>query len=291
MRNMMKTLNRVQTGFTLIEVAIVVVIVSILLGYTVALFPIQQELKQYRQASADMDEIVDALIAFAQVNGRLPCPDTSGNLHVADPNTSGAGVLDGNEDFEDLIDNLDGTAVQDGLPDNCKAFFGFLPSATLGMNGDINANGVLQDPWGGGYGYAISGVDTGGGGAPGHGVDLVSPKGIREEGLSAVVPDLFICDDSTTLGNHTDCTPATIGNQVVGNVAVVIISLGKSFDLGAGSTNIQRENFDDFHNGTLDKVYISTARSEASGVEFDDVVKWISPNQLYSKMIEAGQLP
>jgi len=25
--------------------------------------------------------------------------------------------------------------------------------------------------------------------------------------------------------------------------------------------------------------------------DFDDVVKWVSPNILYSKMIEAGQLP
>ena len=37
-----------QTGFTLIEIAIVLLIVTILLGYTVALFPRQQELKQYR---------------------------------------------------------------------------------------------------------------------------------------------------------------------------------------------------------------------------------------------------
>lgn len=276
-----------QQGFTLIEIAIVLLIVTILLGYTVALFPIQQELKQYRQSNAEVDEIIDALIAFAQVNGRLPCPDTSGDLHSANPNTSGPGVLDGNEDFEDLIDNSDGTtAVTDNLPDDCKAFFGFLPSATLGMNGDINANGQLQDPWGVGYGYAVSGVDAG----IGFGIDLISPNGIRQEGLVNVTPDLFICDDSNAIGVDVNCGDVS-GNPVVGNVAAVIISLGKSFDLGAGSSNIQRENFDDFHDGTNDKVYISTTRSDAAGAEFDDVVKWISPNQLFSKMIEAEQLP
>ena len=42
---MMKSIN---AGFTLVEIAIVLLIVTILLGYTVALFPRQQELKQYR---------------------------------------------------------------------------------------------------------------------------------------------------------------------------------------------------------------------------------------------------
>ena len=59
-----------QSGFTLIEIAIVLLIVVIILGYTVAMFPIQQELKQYRKAEADMNSIIEHLIAFAQVNGR-----------------------------------------------------------------------------------------------------------------------------------------------------------------------------------------------------------------------------
>ncbi|MGK0399115.1 MAG: prepilin-type N-terminal cleavage/methylation domain-containing protein, partial [Gammaproteobacteria bacterium] len=60
-------------GFTLIEISIVLLIVAILLGYTVALFPVQQELKQYRTANAEMERIIDAVYAYAQVNGRLPC--------------------------------------------------------------------------------------------------------------------------------------------------------------------------------------------------------------------------
>ena len=71
-----------QTGFTLVEIAIVLLIVGILLGYTVALFPRQQELKQYRAVERQMNEIIEALIGFAQVNGRLPCP--------AIPNSTGS---------------------------------------------------------------------------------------------------------------------------------------------------------------------------------------------------------
>ena len=69
--------TRRQTGFTLVEIAIVLLIVTILLGYTVAMFPIQQELKQYRKVDSELDDIIGHLIGFAQVNGRLPCPDTT----------------------------------------------------------------------------------------------------------------------------------------------------------------------------------------------------------------------
>jgi prepilin-type N-terminal cleavage/methylation domain-containing protein len=253
----MNKIGKTQNGFTLIEITIVLVIVSILLGYAVALFPVQQELKQYRHVESEMNLIVEELIAFAQVNGRLPCPDTS----------NGGSAIDGQEDR---------TGVND-----CNAFFGFLPAETLGINGKYNAAGVLVDPWGQGYGYAVSEIDSGAG------TDkiLVTANGIRNAGIPASVPDLFLCDDSTVLGPHDDCTAAG-SNLVVGNVAAVVISLGKDFELPATS-NIQAENVDDFHDGLNDKVYISAARRD----DYDDVVKWVSTNLLYSRMIAADQLP
>ena len=91
-------MKNIQQGFTLIEIAIVLLIVTILLGYTIAMFPIQQELKQYRKANAEMEEIIDSLIAFAQINGRLPCPDTD----------QSGGDVDGEEEWNDAT------------PDRCK---------------------------------------------------------------------------------------------------------------------------------------------------------------------------
>lgn len=253
---------KTQRGFTLVEIAIVLLIVTILLGYTVALFPVQQELKQYRHAEREMDQIIESLIAFAQVNGRLPCPDTT----AVNP------AYDGVEDR---------TA---GLND-CDASYGFLPARTLGINGDIAANGVLLDPWGVGYGYAVSEADAGDGN-----VDLVTTNGIRSEGIAAIQPDLFICDGSTTTGDHTDCTaPLTGGAEVLGSnggVAAVIVSLGKNNDPAALS-NVEDENFDDFDDGGNDKVYIFAPRAD----DYDDIVKWLPTNLLISKMIEADQLP
>lgn len=257
-------MNLRQTGFTLIEIAIALIIVAILLGYAVAMLPLQQELKQYRSVEKEMDLIVEELIAFAQVNGRLPCPDTSGDIYG-----TGAGSVNGLEDREGDFD--------------CKAFFGFLPARTLGMNGDYLPDGTLVDPWGLGYRYAISDADVGNDGA----IDLVTANNVRDEGIENVAPnlDLVLCDDSTIVDFQTTCAAAG-GSDVIDGVAVVIISLGREHEIPAASV-IQGENLDDFHDGTNDKVYIKSARRD----DYDDVVRWISPNLLFSRMIQADQLP
>lgn len=280
----------------MIEIAIVLLIVTILLGYSVALFPVQQELKQYRKLDRDMDNIVAHLIGFAQVNGRLPCPDTDGDI-----NGLGAGDINGQEDTDDVVNNLDTLGNPppdpDGIIDSCKGFSGFLPAGTLGLTGNIDANGSLLDPWGQPYRYHVSNIDfnsVGGlGGTDANidtlaGADLVSPNGIGEEGLSNVTPNISICTNSNN-ATATDIVCDGSGTSIVVNAAAVVVSSGK--DLGQLASNIQNENRDDFHDGTNDLVYTFSTHSDVSGAEYDDRVRWISPNLLYSKMIEAGQLP
>jgi prepilin-type N-terminal cleavage/methylation domain-containing protein len=277
----MKIKCRYESGFTLIEITIVLLVVAILLGYTVAMFPIQQELKQYREADREMNEIINQLVGFAQINGRLPCPDTSGGPTP--------GVIDGQSDALDAINNVTGVAGADFLLDSCESYFGFLPAVTLGINGDLNASGNLLDPWGQPYRYHISNVNTSGFPV----IDLVSPNGIREEGLSVVTPNLHICTDSDALGNDNDCGDVS-GDVVALNVAAVILSTGKDRNIALTTANnsaIQIENLDDFHDGTNDKVYVSSSRSDLVNAQYDDVVKWLSTNQLFTKMIEADQLP
>ncbi len=274
-----------QTGFTLVEIAIVLLIVTILLGYTVAMFPLQQELKQYRKLDSEMDDIIGHLIGFAQVNGRLPCPDTTG-----DANGLGAGVLDGAEDTDDRFDNVDSTAA-DGIIDACKAYSGFIPTSTLGINGNIDQNGNLLDPWGQPYRYIVSDLDQDFDAVPASfaGIDLVTPNGIREEGLSNIVPLLFVCNDSDNASAADDDCADVSATNVAANVAVVIVSSGK--DRGQAASNIQDENRDDFHDGTNDHVYTSSTRNDTAANLYDDRVRWISHNVLFAKMIEAGRLP
>lgn len=247
-------------GFTLIEIAIVLVIVSVLLGYTFAMIPVQQDLKQYRKANQEMDEIIKAIYAFAQVNGRLPCAD-----NIAAP--------------DGVSDPDDGT--------NCTAnigWYGLLPAKTLGLEGSFNANGSLLDPWGTPYRYQVTSKDTG----TGAGGDFVIVNDIRDVGMATLDPDLQVCTIQPSPDpDGTDCGLAPV--TIIESTPAVVLSLGK--DKGTVTSDIQVENTDNTADGSSDIIFVKATRNDTSGAEFDDVIKWISPNILYSKMIDAGKLP
>ncbi len=295
----MRKIQQCEAGFTLVEIAIVLLIVTILLGYTVALFPRQQELKQYREVDRVMDEVIAAIIGFAQVNGRLPCP--------AIPNS--AGKEDGGGDT------------------NCNNFGGFVPVNTLGISGRLNADSLLLDPWGNPYRYYVSSSDIEFAGGDFGKADFVRAGEMREVGLvSTLDPDyidldgqFLICNAAGT-SNDDLCTGADLvfGRPdadpplFYAGAPFVIVSHGKDWaepDPGVvGADQIENRGtkktgdagmppnspatanpywLKDVDNGETTFVKRLTGFAD----DFDDVVRWVSPNILYSKMIEAGQLP
>jgi len=277
-------MNAKQNGFTLIEIAIVVLIVSILLGYTVALFPKQQELKRYRAVEREMDEVIAAIVGFAQINGRLPCP--------AIPNS--AGVEDG------------GGAAE------CINFGGFVPVNTLGIFGRLNADSLLLDPWGNPYRYYVSSSDFDDGGGVG---DFVVNGEMQQVGLVSTVPpyldldgQFIICDQGDLTLNDICDAPAVevFGNALGGGgpyagAPFVLISHGKNWSEAAAGDELVNMGATALPNGPAGLPYPlkDVSAGETTFVrritgfadDFDDVVKWVSPNILFSKMIEAGQLP
>ena len=289
--------GRLQSGFTLIEIAIVLLIVSILLGYTVALFPKQQELKRYQAVEREMDNVIAAIVGFAQVNGRLPCP--------AIPNSAG---------IEDGGGNVD-----------CNNFGGFVPVNTLGFSGKLNEDSLLLDPWGNPYRYYVSDSDADGGGVDDS--DFVINGEMRAVGLVDIIPgppdgyiDLdgqyVICDvGDATLNQVCDAPAVEVFGNALGaggpyaGAPFVLISHGKNWNEAAaagdelvnmGST-LTTAFVPPIPNGPAQSPYF--LKDESAGEttfvkrltgfadDFDDVVKWVSPNILFSKMIEAGQLP
>lgn len=66
-----------ETGFSLIELAIVLVVVALLLGGLLVPLTMQMEQQKIRETQKSMEEIKEALIGFAIVNGRLPRPAIS----------------------------------------------------------------------------------------------------------------------------------------------------------------------------------------------------------------------
>jgi len=71
----------------LIELAVAVLVIALLLGSI--LVPLNTQIEQRRTSDTRkaMDEIREALIGFAIINGRLPCPDTD-----SDPAAAGYGL-------------------------------------------------------------------------------------------------------------------------------------------------------------------------------------------------------
>jgi len=281
-----------QPGFTLIEIAIVLVIVTILLGYTVALFPKQQELKRYRNVDRKMDEVIAAIVGFAQINGRLPCPSS--------PDTAGR---------ED-----DG-----GTPD-CEFYGGFVPVNTLGISGQLNGDSLLLDPWGNPYRYYVSSSDFDADGNSDFTVNgQMASVGLVDSDIDGYIDldgEFLICDAVGDTPNDDQCTGAVevFGNYNAGPPTVVyagapfvLVSHGKDWSEGVAAGADQSENL-----GTLSTTVQGTTgptgtiyfiknvavgettfvrRTTGFADDFDDVVKWASPNILFSKMIEADQLP
>lgn len=96
-------------GFTLTELAVVLVIITLLIGGLAMPLSSQRGLEQQRATTQALQDIRDALIGFALIHGRLPCPDTD-----TDPTQASYGIEE--------------TTCSDPLTSE-----GFLPWRTLGV--------------------------------------------------------------------------------------------------------------------------------------------------------------
>ncbi|MDP2785976.1 MAG: prepilin-type N-terminal cleavage/methylation domain-containing protein, partial [Sulfurimicrobium sp.] len=72
----MKTHRNNAFGFTLVEMAIVLIIIGLLLGGLLMPLSAQMEQRRISETQKTLDEINQALIGFAVANKRLPCPST-----------------------------------------------------------------------------------------------------------------------------------------------------------------------------------------------------------------------
>lgn len=80
-------MRRRQQGFSLIELAVAVLVIAILLGSILVPLNTQVEQRKTSDTRKALEEIREALIGFAIINGRLPCPDTD-----SDPAAAGYGL-------------------------------------------------------------------------------------------------------------------------------------------------------------------------------------------------------
>lgn len=109
-------------GFSLVELAIVVLIVSILLTMGLAAFSVQVDTVALSATQKRQETIKDALIAYLRTNRRLPCPETTA---IAGNTPTGT---------ETRLTANDPTT-------QCASFWGTIPFATLGLSREAALDG------------------------------------------------------------------------------------------------------------------------------------------------------
>lgn len=125
-----------QAGFTLVELAIVLLIVTLLLGGLLPTVSSQIEQQHRNDTRKQIEEIRQALMGYAIINGTLPCPIDPTVVDPANPNYgSAAATCSANAAVE-----------------------GYLPWKTLGVS-ETDAWGSRRtsagDPWTGYWRYRI----------------------------------------------------------------------------------------------------------------------------------------
>lgn len=281
------TSARRQGGFSLIELALGLLIVATLLAGLLVPLAAQVEQRRWDETRRQLEDAREALLAFAAVNGRLPCPasDTS----------------NGTEQF------ASGSPAGSPADGKCATQAGFLPAVTLGLSG-VDSQGYLSDPFGmvDGTGansnrirYAVrSSADasfvvgaianpltkTGA-------ISGVSPVPAGKVSLQSIAGSdgyLTVCARATP----ADCTEAGNYKLANGNAVAVIFSLGPNGPTPALFGNDELENTGDHLTAAAGKLYfVSRPRDGAGADQFDDQIVWISPSTLLARMIAAGTLP
>mgnify|MGYP000383077692 CR=1 FL=1 len=277
---MLKTLtddHRKQSGFTLIELAVVLVVVGLLLGSFIGTFAERIETSQRQSAKKQLEDIKLALLGFVSTQGRLPCPTTAtGN---------------GNEQ------PFGGSTI--AIP--CTLQHGFIPGKSLGISGTYNRDNLLVDVWGNPIRYSVTANNMNAFTTP---YTVPGAGGIKDVGMAGLLPDLIICD-----ADSADSDGCSVGvNTIIRGTPFVLISLGKD---GSDFVKIPAPNSDQGENAGeatvlknaggenmaytvgSGKAFVSKSYSSADSNAglFDDLIVWESPYIIYNRMMEAGQLP
>ncbi|MDX2463422.1 MAG: prepilin-type N-terminal cleavage/methylation domain-containing protein [Porticoccus sp.] len=84
-----------QQGFSLLEMAVVLVVLGLILGGMLIPLSTQIEKQDRDETKKTLQNIQDALIGYTMTNGRLPCPDTDGDgiIDMAGTCTNAQGTI------------------------------------------------------------------------------------------------------------------------------------------------------------------------------------------------------
>jgi prepilin-type N-terminal cleavage/methylation domain-containing protein len=273
---MMRSAETKVRGFTLIELAVVIVIVALLLGALLVPLATQVQSRNIKETRESLDEIKEALLGYAVTQARLPCPDTD----------------------RDGLENACGGV---GIP--IDVVEGFLPWQDLAV--------PATDAWGRIFRYAVARefTEVAQPGAPAalRQLDLTDAS----NPLSYPTISVFTRGDDPSAGSGGE-TKEPIQLTATGSAPAVVLSVGSNGlggsvlggpDLAFAAAGDELVNVSAIFPAAIpgrtfrQRLYTpaSTPCSDTvegqSFCEFDDILIWLSAPVLLNRMVEARQLP
>lgn len=271
---------RPQRGFTLTELAVVFTIVALLLGGLIYTLSAQMQQRDIDTTTRRLEEAREALIGFAIVNGRLPCP---AQAPFAPP-------------FNNSLANGVGVESPAGGGACTDGYTGFLPARTLGLA--ANTNGYALDGWGNPIRYAVSKDSNPAAGAPNW--NFTTPGLMRTNGIMAMPQDLVVCQSAANIdaANSSCNLPGPIINFPVTNQTVVVAVVwtqGRNSQGTVAAAGDEAPNNKHRMPASANDhgVFVSRPPSQVDSPlgEYDDMMVWLPVGTVYGRMIAAGQLP
>jgi len=284
---------KAQSGFTLIELAIVLVIFTILIGGLAVPLSAQIQARRIAETQKTLEEAREAIMGYAMshtiassctclykvdtaldpVASSCPvslCPATGTAaltlsitrhyLPCPDLNDTDPEPNQDNDGVNGLTDLNNGVEDRLHASPSCAKSYGNLPWVTLGA--------AAQDAWGNRLHYS-----------------LTATYGNSSTGFSIA-----------STGNNQVCTTSAGGcstGTVASNVPAVLVSFGPN---GWGARNVNGSKLtaptsaDELENTDADSSFVTHAPT-AAPQEFDDLVVWISDGLLRGRVCPAGGCP
>jgi prepilin-type N-terminal cleavage/methylation domain-containing protein len=265
-------------GFTLVEVAISMVILGLVLTGLVVALSQQIQQRHLLDTRTTLQQANEALVSFVVANERLPCPAVAASNGVE--SMTGAG--------------------------QCTVAAGFLPGVTLGLS-NLDGNGLVNDGWADGSTHDNAGaldyprairysVALLLGTAQPYALTSAALGGATRSTVGAMLAannGLFVCRSASGViagaGNRCGGT----ANSLALNAVAVLWSQGPTGNDALGNSADERQNSNQLGAPAVARTFVmrDPTGTTAPAGRFDDLVSWVAWGPMADKLMLAWQVP
>jgi prepilin-type N-terminal cleavage/methylation domain-containing protein len=244
------------SGFTLLELSIVLLVLSLVAGGALAIMTQEIRRNKQNELQTKMDAIQEAMIKFRRQNNRLPCP-ADATIALSEEKfgmeASNAGTCDG-----DPAANFNDTENTVG---------GVVPVKSLGLPDDY-----MFDPWGGRFSYVVD-------------MRMTAPLAFTTYPVTSTTIGSITVLDVASNNRTTNAIAVLISHGNNGHGAYQLSGLRKS--ARSSNTDEQMNCYCDENATatTFDNIFIMrphTGSTSSSTGSFDDVVRYWVRSQMFS---------